>query len=544
MAWHWRSGREIGRRRGLGEMGPRLTLPMMEIAMKRILAVLGMAWVSLQVMGKQVDLLVLQTADVHAHIGTGVTDDAGDWLHLARPVQRLRDEHGEDRTLLIDCGDTCQGSFLGTFTYGEIALDMLRRLRYDVWIPGNHELDFGYERLLEMCTAEGVPTICGNLEIQGQAIPGVPAWRLFEKRGARIAVIGATASYFEQWFTATALKDLRAIPAEALLARVLPTIEREKPDLVVLAIHQGWLESDPRGVNEVQAIAARFPEIDLILGAHTHRVMAGRSIGPATWYVQPGALGTHVAVIRVTVDTEKHRPINITSELVAAEAHPDAALQRALGPALAESLAASTAVVCTLKHGIASKGRAGVSCQTSELMCRALAAKTGASVVLHGRLSGYDLRARTVREKDLFALVPYENSIVLAELSQGELETVVAEQLDNRKSYVFCGPWGATFDIEETTRTGDVLPPVHVGGDHPPDQRFLTAFNSYTAAGGGGRFPQLKAILSKPESRCRDTGLSSRDAVREYLAAHAAEETKAKRWIRGRLSSFDPPPHR
>ena len=511
--------------------------------MRRLILGLGLLLLPIGLSAKRVDLLILQTSDVHAHVGEGIRDKSGDWLHLARTIRRLRRKHGADRTLLIDCGDTGQGTLLGTFTRGEIALDVLRALHYDVWVPGNHELDFGPRRLFTMCTAAGVPTLCGNLRIRAPdgTMYALPPWRTFARGGAKIVVIGATASYLDQWFPGDVMRDIGVDHAVSLVQKILPDIERNHPDLVILAVHQGWLESDPRGVNEVRQIAARFPEIDLILGAHTHRLMPGRKIGPGTWYVQPGAYATHVAAVRVTVDTRRHRPIDIRSELIEADERPDADLQRLLRPVLSAAGKRGATPVCDLAHAVSSRGTPGVSCQTSELICRALAEKTGADVVLHGRLSRYRLPAGPLLEKDLFALVPYENTIVLAKLTAKDLEVIVAEQLRKRSSYVYCGPWGAVFDIRENPARDPAEATVRMRGGGPEDKRFLTAFNSYTASGGGGRFPRLRAILQRPDVACRNTGISSRQAVREYLRFHASDSIEAERWIRGRLSAFDSP---
>lgn len=492
-----------------------------------------------------VEVLILQTADLHGAIGTPTLPDEGDWLRLLPTIHRLREAHGPDRTLLIDCGDTCQGSAAARTSAGAVGIAMLQRQQVDVWVPGNHDLDFGPAQLLRWCRESGLPVVCGNLILRpGRQRQAFPAWRCFERAGARIAVIGATASYLRHWTGGATARQIEVTTAAAVLDRVLPEVLAAEPDLVILATHQGWLESDPRQVNEVNDLAQRYPEIDLILGAHTHRAIPGLRIGPTTWYVQPGALATHVAAIQARLDTTEHRVVELTSTLVPAAATADLDP----GPDIAAMLAATTAqageVVCQIPAAIPCGGTPGVSCALSELLCRALAEATGAEVVLHGTLSRRGLPAGPITERDLFAIVPYENNATLAELTTAELEIVAAEQLASRTSYVYSGLWGVEAAIVEGN--AERPPGVRLGpanGPAPaPGRRWRVAMNSHTAGGAGGRFPLLVEILNRPRSRCRHTGIETREAVRRYLQRHAEEAVAPRRWIRGRLAAFDRPP--
>lgn len=492
--------------------------------------------------GAAVDLLVLQTADVHAAVGTAILPDEGDARRLATTLRRLRRAHGPERTLVVDCGDTCQGSFAARMTGGRIGIAVLESLAPDAWVPGNHDLDFGPAALLAWSQSRRLPILCGNLVIvQDGRRHAFPAWRCFERGGARIAVIGATASYMRNWLADDTAREMQVETAAAVLERVLPDVLRQPPDLLILATHQGWLETDPRAVNEVHDIALRYPEIDLILGAHTHRQLPGLKIGPATWYVQPGALATHLAAVHVRVDTDTHRILELTSELVPADPEPDGEVSAELASLLAQADAAAGQAICRLPQAIPAGGTPGISCAVSELICRALAEATGAAVVLHGTLGRAGLPAGDIGERQLFALVPYENSITVADLTPAELETIVAEQLANRASYVYCGVWGAEMAIQPRTaeREARVQLTRLQDGKGPLPERLRVAMNSHTAGGGGGRFPRLFEILRTPQAHRRSTGSNSRDAVKAYLRRHADEPLEVRRWITGKLSAMD-----
>jgi len=104
---------------------------------------------------------------------------------------------------------------------------------------------------------------------------------------------------------------------------------------------------------------------------------------------------------------------------------------------------------------------------------------------------------------------------------------VISEQLANRDSSSYCGLWGLTAQVQGTS----VSRLTQADGQPLPPDRLLVAFNSFTAAGAGGRFPLLREIVRRPEAQLRDTGRNSRDAVRSYLQQKVLPPLTPRRWL-------------
>ncbi len=480
------------------------------------------------------ELCIMQTTDIHGYIEVSdlVPDNGGGWLRLATLISDIRRQYGAENTLLIDCGDTIQGTFMATLSQGQVASDMLTFLQYDAWVPGNHELDFGVPRLVEICDQQQARVLCGNLTLHPGAAERertFPAWRMHERNGVRIAVIGLTARYLDAWFWGDTAGQYAVVPAKTVLEQIMPQILTQTPDMIVLAIHQGWMRNDPRQVNEVVAIAEEFPEIDLILGGHTHWEHAGRRIGDNTWYVQAGRHADMVAKIIVTVDRQKHAILDVSSQLLTATAdipwHAEAVT--AIKHWLTKTRQEATTVVGELATAIDARGRPGIDCATSELIATAIAQRTNADVVIHGRLSDASLPAGAITEKQLFDLVPYENNVGILRLTPEQLQEVVAEQLAARNSYVACGVWGIEVTVDNEWRPLNITLP----NGTPVTTPLRVAFNSYTLASGGGRFPKLGEIAKSQKVEPLDTGLNTRDIIRGYLKAHPRLELPVRQWI-------------
>ncbi|MDX9978759.1 MAG: metallophosphoesterase [Lentisphaeria bacterium] len=477
------------------------------------------------------DLRILHTSDLHASLEQGREEGSGGMLRIATLIRRLRAEAGPERTLLVDGGDTCQGSLVGALTQGAIGPAFLNAVGYDIWVPGNHEFDFGPPRYAELSDTFKGTLLCGNVRVPVDGtLRSWPGRKMIERGGARLAVIGANASYLRNWYIGEAanIEEDRAVDQ---LAALMPEILRAKPDANVLAIHQGYKEADHRNVNEIPEIVRQFPEIDLILGAHTHLPRPGQRLGVKTWYVQPPSQGASLVQVDLRLDLANKQVASIESKLVEAGADipHDEGVLAAVGSMLETARTAAAQPVGSLARPLAADGTPGIDCATAELLCRVLAEAARCPVVVHGKLSPLGLAAGPVHEAQLFDLVPYENEIFTARLTPAQLATVVAEQWRNRKSYVFCGLYGVAATLDPNGKTAELAPLPAAALD--PDGRVLVAFNSYTAAGGGGRFPELAGILAEPASQLRGIGISTRDALRDHLARNPNLGLAPQAWL-------------
>ena len=481
------------------------------------------------------EVVILQTTDIHAHLSTKQpTLNRGNWLKLATLIKIEREKAGGiDHCLVIDCGDTIQGTLVGALSKGDISILVLDSLRYDSWILGNHELDFGVPRLKELLTKCQTPVINGNLTL-GDTIH-IPSYRVYEKSDVTIAVIGMNSRLLHYWAWGNKMQGFDVNKATDAIERVLPEVMAHNPDMIVLALHQGLMEYDKRNVNEVKEIAYRFPQIDLILGGHTHREFAGKKVANS-WYVQPGSHGEFLAKVIAKVDRDAGRVLDIRSQLLSPANYPlDSACTKLVEPWIAKRDEFAAQPVCHVDTEVTSTGTPGVNCHMSEIICRAIAWKTNLPVVFHGVLSEVSWSANSyVTEERLFDTVPYENGIGKAELAIEELKEIIEEQQRYTGKRSFNGVYGLVVDIDQKTLSVDRI--TIPGKSHPlhANERIPVAFNSYVIAGAGGRFPTLRTILRRRSARLVDLRLNTRDILREYLKNSDKWKSPPFSWMRFR----------
>ena len=94
---------------------------------------------------------------------------------------------GGAEALRIDCGDTVQGSSISRHSNGKGMIALLNLFGCDVWVPGNHDFEFGRDNLLGL-----VRSFQGAVLAADWKDPAAGKWKLFERNGVRCAVIGMT----------------------------------------------------------------------------------------------------------------------------------------------------------------------------------------------------------------------------------------------------------------------------------------------------------------------------------------------------------------
>lgn len=440
-------------------------------------------------------LTIIQTTDLHSHI-FGV--DSG-WLRIAHKVREIRSiEGGKSNTLLIDCGDTINGSLSGYLSKGEIAAVMMNSLDYDAWILGNHDFGLGEKRLAEICGLVKADIISGNLKWQENLIK---PYEIYSKKDIKVALIGLTSPHLNEWLWGEEAKKFQVDPLENSLDIIIPKVMLEKPDLIVLALHHGRFSPKRlKGVN-LSHISKKYPQIDLILGGHSHQETAGEINGVRSWFSASSPHGLSLSKIKIHFN-EENKIIEIKSQII---------------PVSEKTNQDPECVIKTekwrkkLKHferkivGITHRQISGDLLDNLFAEAMISVAATDAAII-SSPVKGCVLKGE-ITEKDLFEIEPYEDKLCVLSLSKREIIAILDEQNKHnidRKMKIF------HTEVNEIDQ----------------DKRIAVAFSSYSLAGAGGRFPILKAISEKKECHGKSTGISVRDAVRLYIKKNFKAQLK------------------
>ena len=138
--------------------------------------------------------------------------------------------------------------------------------------------------------------------------------------------------------------------------------------------------------------------------------------------------------------------------------------------------------------------------------------------VLHGVFQEKDFEPGPKTVDDIWALIPFENYVVTAELTPNEIKIMMEDVYGSREPRSLIG-----FDVQtEGSSAGRRIALIRLADGRPLDleRRYRIALNSFDSRSGGHRFMKLRALLEQPASNCTLHAVMTRDAVIDYFQRH------------------------
>ena len=208
-------------------------------------------------------IMLIHTNDTHSHLVPFDMPDVGKKVGgAARRYEIIKKVRAKNPSLLLlDAGDIFQGTPYYTFFKGEADIAAMNICGYDATTLGNHDLDDGLPNLLKQLEKAKFPMLCGNIFYKGTNKPVFPAFKIFNRGGLKIAVIGAIGD--EPWkVTPRKYTDGLFYVNEMKIISRIASMLRKHVDLIIMLSHLGY---DPD-----LEFAKNFSDVDIIIGGHTN----------------------------------------------------------------------------------------------------------------------------------------------------------------------------------------------------------------------------------------------------------------------------------
>ena len=285
-------------------------------------------------------LCVMATSDLHAHLQPYdyYTDKPQINVGLARVASLIQQTRGHERnTLLLDNGDTFQGTPLGDFAIAERVtkdrahpmVTAMNSLRYDAMTLGNHDFNFGLPNLERIMEHIQFPIVLANI-LRADGTAFLPHHVILDRRvvddagqshNIKIGLLGVTPPQVMKWDHALLEGHLIAEDILSSVTRSVASLKEDGADIIIALCHSGMGSGEALPDQENAAIAvARIDGIDALVAGHTHEVFPNPANATqphakkdsAGWadheagtvagkpMVQPGSWGTHLG--RLTLE--------------------------------------------------------------------------------------------------------------------------------------------------------------------------------------------------------------------------------------------------
>nr|WP_246066833.1 5'-nucleotidase C-terminal domain-containing protein [Paenibacillus koleovorans] len=467
------------------------------------------------------------TNDVHGHIQEDKTNKEYGYAKMATLIKQWRAEN--PNFLLLDAGDTFQGTVFVNQFKGESIIPILNSLDYEAMAAGNHEFDFGYEQLLKLKGMLDYPVINANVfKADGSQLLEPVTYATIG--GEKFAFLGFVTEETPILTHPDNVKGLTFRNPVEVAKQMVPELKKSV-DHVIVVSHIG-IETD-------REIAIQVPGIDLIVGGHTHTPIRTPELVNGTYIVQDWEYGKSLG---------KAELVYLNKELVAFSGgltEYDETV--AEDPAIAEMVKQITTEIDSVMNVVIAK--TDVALDGDRTIVRKMESNVGnliADSMLEKSKSikGYEsdvalvngggirvqLAAGDITKKDLYSLLPFPNTLVVLNATGQQIR----EALENGVSQVESGAGrfpqisGMSFSYDPAKPAGQRVTEVKVGGAPiDPNKTYKVATNDFIAVGGDG---YSMFAGGKPFN----TGITMYELMEQYLIKHNSVNPK----VEGRITEF------
>ncbi len=410
----------------------------------------------------------------------------GGYAHIATLVKRVRAER-PGRTLMLDGGDTIQGSATSLWTNAEDMLQVINQLGVDV-MASHWEFTYGIKRVKELFGDKDKPGhfkgefIAHNVTDITWGLPGDPVFKPYTIRevgGARIGIIGQAFPYTPISHPLRFVPDLSFGIREEQIQKRIDELRQQKVDAVVLLSHNG--------VGVDLKLAGRVKGLDVILGGHTHDGVPQPIKVGNTLVMNSGAYGKFLSRLDLDVKGGKiagyrYKLIPVLSNYIPADAEMAALIKTIRAPyeaKLGEKLAVSDGLLFR---------RGNFNGSFDEIILEAMLKHHDAQIGFSPgfRWGGSILPGQAITLEDVYTqtALTYPNTWV-REMTGNEIKVIMEDVADNlfhpdpylRQGGDMVRMGGLSYTIDVTKPGGKRVSDMRLGG------KLMEADKRYKATG-------------------------------------------------------------
>lgn len=474
-----------------------------------------------------VKITIVHTNDTHARVEAG--DYAGmGFAKIATKIKEIRENN--PNVLVLDAGDTFHGQTIATLVEGESIVKVMNAIGYDAMAPGNHDFNYGQERLIELSNITEFPILAANIvKEDGETL--LNPYTIKEIGGLKVGIFGLTTP--DTTFM-THPKNVEGLTFNDPVAAAKETVTelKDKTDIIVALTHVGMDES--ASITSVK-IAEEVEGIDLIIDGHSHTTLPeGKMVGD-TLIAQTGEYDKNLGLVNLVYEDGKlkSKDASLLTKEEAAELTEDKEVTTVISEIKAENEKVTSVVVANTEiklDGEREQVRTGET-NLGNLIATAMLKATEADIAF---TNGGGIRASIepgeITKGDIITVLPFGNYVVVKEIKGSDILAALEHGIDTYPETKGAFPHvaGMTFKFDPAKEAGSRLIEVKVADEVlDPNKTYKLATNDFLAAGGDDY-----------EMFADDKLLGEYPALDEVLIAHIQEYGVVDAKVDGRVNAY------
>ncbi len=274
-------------------------------------------------MAQEVNIKILGTSDIHGRVvpwsyGADVEDKSGSYAQIATYVKDVRKNN--KNVVLVEVGDAIQDNQIDVFAkdkkyYKDHPIPkVLNEMKYDVFVLGNHEFNFGMKALDEILKDIKAKKLTANFYHKKNDKRYIDATTIIEKDGVKLGIIGLSTPMSAKFEEDTGnLKDMKfTSPTEEARTQV-EKLKAKGVDAIIAVTHMGIDNENNIPDTGMRDVINAVDGIDVVIAGHMHKDVPSETI-KNTLITEPHRYGTVVSEVDLTFDINDKKEVKLVKK--------------------------------------------------------------------------------------------------------------------------------------------------------------------------------------------------------------------------------------
>ncbi|HEX9025883.1 MAG TPA: 5'-nucleotidase C-terminal domain-containing protein [Clostridium sp.] len=430
-------------------------------------------------------ITIIHTNDTHGRV---LVDDGGfGFGKIATIVKQTKEKN--PNTLVVDAGDVLHGMPIINVSKGENAVKILDAVGYDFMVPGNHDFNYGTDRLIELGKLSKFKMLSANL-LNKSGNTMLTPYEIVDINGMKVGIFGVCTPETAYKTNPSNVKNVEFKDPIEVSKNMVRELDN-KTDVIVALVHIGLDESSTVTSKE---IAQKVNGIDVIIDGHSHTDLPEGLVINNTLIAQTGEYDQNLGMVEINIDN--HKVTNKSAKLLKATDYAG----------LAEDKNVSTVVdeIKTANHAIFSEVVASTDIQLDgarenvrnketnlgNLSADAIKNETKSDIAfVNGGNIRTTIEAGEITKGQLAEVFPFGNTIKVIKLTGKDvkkaLEVSVGAYPEAQGGFLQVS--GIKFSFDASKENGNRVSELKVNGkDIDLTKQYTVAINDFLAVGGDG----------------------------------------------------------
>jgi 2',3'-cyclic-nucleotide 2'-phosphodiesterase/3'-nucleotidase len=478
------------------------------------------------VLAAEKEIVVLSINDFHGSLAP-----SGKNVGAAKLVDAIKTEKAKnpEGTIIVSAGDSYQGSAMSNLLYGEPVSAMFKEMGLELSAVGNHEFDWGIDRITKWVEDGGFTFVCTNIydKRTNQPVDWAEPFVIIEKMGIKVGFIGLATPE-------TAYKALKANvenyefrdPVETI-KEWIPKVKDAGADIIIALTHLGAFQDKEGNISGEAAALGEVDGVEAVISAHTHQSVSGLVNGKPL--VQAYYNGRSVAKLTFVFD-ENNKLVSAEPSLDNLYERPDTLKDDAntlaiymkyeeeLGPVLGKILGKTTVALDHDRY-------AGPSL-LGEWTCEIMKDRVGVQIAMtNGGGLRVPIPAGDITAGTLYEVMPFDNTLYTMKLSGADVKANIEHGIMNEDiGWVQIAGVKVTYDPKGEAGNRITSMILEDGTPVEMDKYYTVVTNDFMAT-NGDKYNFDKALDKL------DTFIPVRDAMMDAVEKAGVISPQKQNWL-------------